>query len=45
MRCAALLQAGLVNMSDIDRAAGNVLRQKFASGLFDDPARQCVARA
>eukprot|EP00040_Diaphanoeca_grandis_P036271 m.230725 g.230725 ORF g.230725 m.230725 type:complete len:681 (-) comp33587_c1_seq5:791-2833(-) len=30
------LAAGLVNMSAIDRAVGNVLRQKFASGLFDN---------
>lgn len=29
------LQAGLVNMSTIDRAVGNVLRQKIASGLLD----------
>eukprot|EP00041_Stephanoeca_diplocostata_P013637 m.240352 g.240352 ORF g.240352 m.240352 type:complete len:814 (+) comp19412_c0_seq2:86-2527(+) len=44
------LAQGLVNMSDIDRATGNVLRQKFASGLFDgredvlyvDPVRQAA---
>lgn len=29
------LKAGLVNQTTIDRAVGNVLRQKFASGLFD----------
>jgi beta-glucosidase len=37
----AALNASLhgVNMSHVDRAAGNVLRQKFASGLFDgDPS-------
>jgi beta-glucosidase-like glycosyl hydrolase len=27
--------AGLINMSYIDRAAGNNLREKFATGLFD----------
>ena len=30
-----MLAQGLVNMSDVDRAVGNVLRQKFAAGLFD----------
>lgn len=29
------VNAGLINMSYIDRAAGNNLREKFASGLFD----------
>ena len=28
---------GLVNMSHIDRATGNVLRAKFAAGLFERP--------
>ena len=45
------LKQGLVNMSAIDRAVGNVLRQKVAAGLFDgnasllyvDPARQAKA--
>ena len=31
-----MLAQGLVNMSDVDRAVGNVLRQKFAAGLFDN---------
>eukprot|EP00036_Acanthoecidae_sp_10tr_P008832 CAMPEP_0182916124 /NCGR_PEP_ID=MMETSP0105_2-20130417/756_1 /TAXON_ID=81532 ORGANISM="Acanthoeca-like sp., Strain 10tr" /NCGR_SAMPLE_ID=MMETSP0105_2 /ASSEMBLY_ACC=CAM_ASM_000205 /LENGTH=786 /DNA_ID=CAMNT_0025053053 /DNA_START=1 /DNA_END=2361 /DNA_ORIENTATION=- len=47
----AALASGLVNETDIDRAAGNVLRQKFASGLFDnrpellyvDAAKQAAA--
>lgn len=29
------LSLGLASMEDVDRAVGNVLRQKFASGLFD----------
>jgi beta-glucosidase len=29
--------AGKVDLAVLQRAAGNVLRQKFASGLFDDP--------
>eukprot|EP01059_Diplonema_ambulator_P005338 TRINITY_DN15083_c0_g1_i4.p1 TRINITY_DN15083_c0_g1~~TRINITY_DN15083_c0_g1_i4.p1 ORF type:complete len:823 (+),score=219.82 TRINITY_DN15083_c0_g1_i4:52-2520(+) len=36
----SLLQAaekGLVNMTAIDRAVSNVLRTKFASGIFDEP--------
>eukprot|EP00051_Salpingoeca_urceolata_P004956 m.69158 g.69158 ORF g.69158 m.69158 type:complete len:805 (+) comp13959_c0_seq1:103-2517(+) len=44
------LQAGLTNMSVVDRAVGNVLRQKFASGLFDpdgpvlvDPVKQAAS--
>lgn len=44
------LARGLVNMSTIDRAVGNVLRQKVASGLLDgrddlllvDPVRQAA---
>lgn len=44
----AALQAGLLNMSDVDRAVSNVLRQKIASGLLDgrldllhvDPVKQ-----
>jgi hypothetical protein len=31
------VNAGLVNTSFIDRAAANVLRAKFAAGLFDNP--------
>jgi beta-glucosidase len=30
-----MLKQGLVKMADVDRAVGNVLRQKFAAGLFD----------
>lgn len=29
--------AGLVKQSFVERAAGNVLRAKFAAGLFDQP--------
>ena len=41
---------GLITNATLDRAVGNVLRQKFASGLFDnnasllyvDPAKQAA---
>jgi hypothetical protein len=33
------ISAGRVSMADIDRAAGNVLRAKFAARLFDAPFR------
>lgn len=32
---AAQVRTGVVPKADLDRAAGNVLRKKFASGLFD----------
>jgi hypothetical protein len=32
------VKAGRVNISDLDRAVSNVLRVKFATGLFDRPA-------
>jgi beta-glucosidase len=31
-----MLKLGLINMSDVDRAVGNVLRQKIAAGLMDN---------
>jgi beta-glucosidase len=31
------VKQGTVSEKDIDRAAGNILRAKFLSGLFDDP--------
>merc|ERR1719174_918898 len=45
-----MLQMGLITNATLDRAVGNVLRQKFASGLFDnnasllyvDPAKQAA---
>lgn len=33
----AAVASGAVPMSVLDRAAGNVLRYKFAAGLFDAP--------
>lgn len=33
----SLLAAGTIAEADVDRAVGNVLRKKFASGLFDAP--------
>ena len=33
------IREGRVNMKDVDRAAGNVLRAKFAARLFDSPYR------
>ena len=34
---AAAVQGGLLNESEVTRAAGNVLRAKFAAGLFEQP--------
>ena len=34
----SLFQAGRVDIKDLDRAVSNVLRVKFATGLFDRPA-------
>jgi beta-glucosidase len=31
------VKQGIVSEKDIDRAAGNILRAKFLTGLFDDP--------
>ena len=44
------LKAGLIDMATLDRAAGNVLRAKFAAGLFDghaysDPAATSKIRS
>ena len=45
-----MVAQGLINTSTLDRAVGNVLRQKFAAGLFDnndtllyvDPVKQAA---
>ena len=31
------LESGLINMDDLDRAAGHVLKRKFEMGLFENP--------
>ncbi len=39
-----MLSAGLITNATLDRAVGNVLRQKFACGLFDgNDTLLCVA--
>ena len=34
-----MLAQGLINETTLDRAVGNVLRQKFALGLFDNDSK------
>ena len=38
----ALVEEGKVDIKDIDEAVRNILRIKFACGLFDDPFRELV---